>query len=414
VAAQTYLYRFEEGDMLCVVRNIDDDRHPGTGLVSMIRVAPWAFAILWGVLAGCEARPTKPTTASGAITPQAIHPDAAKAGAIASEEPLHRAWLGGATTVTLAHIEVLRRVGADDPNASALFREAEQRIGGGTAEGLAARVSICGADEERRGHTEMPHADAMIQRSSYEVRTGTRSRSTEEQLSDFAGAPARDLRTIEHLDFIELRRTSLPQICLRANLSVVEAYETLVHELVHAVRADPWGEEELAATVADEPAFLSALSLMAGSEVDAYVMAAGAIMHLRCDYHPDARLERLFDPRTLKLRATREEVATIIVQSKPVGFGYGDGSLRGRFAQARRGRLESLSAKRALVATLLTGRRKVIAADSDFLRSGKSKERGAQAIADSRDSLAAARLSEGRLTKLSQDLDVEIARLARP
>jgi hypothetical protein len=292
----------------------------------------------------------------------------AVAGCGGSEHPSRDAasldadWLDGETTITAAHLQRVMALGSSDPEIVALFQEAEKRIGGGSFEGLAARFSVCGPDVKSEGGlTQVKSSDAWMSRPLEELALGKRSPKTVQDLAEAEKIPVRDRRVVTYPDFLFVERTLLPNICIVARIPLVDAYDAVVHELVHATRVDPHATSELAAKSREDGEYRTALVLLPGGEADAY--RTGVRARLRMGYLGNRRsgVQDLFDPASAELRAPVAALAERILAPRPGGLGYADGLFRNAFEEGRHSLLEELSAKRSLVEQVLAERRANIA-----------------------------------------------------
>jgi hypothetical protein len=162
---------------------------------------------------------------------------------------------------------------------------------------------------------------------------------------------------VQKVDFIVVERTPLPQICIVPRLSVAEAYEAVVHELVHALRYRPRGRWDLARTPIDAPSFRQALVTGPGGELEAYTQSVGARIRLRHGRLLASPLLVGFDPASGAPRMPPNDLAALILAPQPGGLGYADGLLSGALVQARREVVDELAARRQLVETMI-GERK--------------------------------------------------------
>jgi hypothetical protein len=344
-------------------------------------------------------------------------------------------WLGGRGAITTEALGRAMQLGAADPVARALFDEAIQRIGGGRLEGLAAQVTPCGPDVVgESGLTKVDTADVYVPRSLEELAFGTRAPETDQVLAAAGAVSSREIRVRTEPDFLVVERTSLPRICILPRLSLAEAYETLVHELVHALRMDPRRSRALALQPIDEAAFRVAVALEPGGEVEAYSTSLGARIRLREPARLTSPLLPFFDPHTGAPLANGDTLAALVLAPRPQGLGYATGTLEGALGRAREALAKSVGAERTMLEAMLAERRTNIPlfeqnvavhthnlgvfqhnldlatarGSSDLAaKSRAGLDDTARKLARTKALLEAARASEARITALLATLDVE-------
>ena len=286
-----------------------------------------------------------------ATTPRPTQPDALGAD-----------WLDGESTIRATHVERLLALGRADPEVTSLVREAVRVLGNGRIDGLAARFSPCPATAgSPPGRTVVNGAIALIPRSLQEIALGQRSPITEAHLAAAQNGRAREVRVTTEADFIRVERTFLPDICIASRLSIVEAYEAVVHELVHALRLSPHARTHLAATAKTKAAFDLAMVLLPGGEVEAYTVSWRARMRI-----PDRGLRmwrglRFINPYTLQLATTPDVLARAILAPPPEGLGYAEGTLASTFEEAKHALDTETTEVRSLLDATLAERRANIA-----------------------------------------------------
>lgn len=334
-------------------------------------------------------------------------------------------WLDGASTIDAVHLGRILALGERDPEVAALFREAVKRLGGGHLEDFTGRFSPCPPTMgSESGFTSVKSLEAWIPRSLEDLALGKRSPSTDAELARFQSGRSRDVRVTTHADFIHAERTLLPEICIVARLPVVDAYEAIVHELVHALGMDPQAKTRLAAVARDKHAYDLSFVLLRGGEVEAYTVSGRARLRLGYRGTRVARIQPFFDPRTAQPALGQEALAEVILATPPKGLGYASGLLANAFDEARRELSAQRVAERSMLEQVLAERRAnigvfttnvdvhthniaahrhnlgVAAATGNQPLAAKSRAgltAAERALADTRKLLEAARASEARL-----------------
>lgn len=277
-------------------------------------------------------------------------------------ESLDEDWLQGGATITPAHLTRELALGANDPEVSALAREAVERLGGGQLAALAACFSSCPASVTLEGGlTIIKSSDVWITRSIEELAFGTRPAQEDQERAGLRKGRFREIRLVEGPDFILVERTLLPEICIVPRLSVAAAYEAIVHELVHAVHIEPRSGSNLAETVRDEHGFLSAFVMVPGGEVHAYTVGTRARLRLQHQAYRASPLIALFDLDSGEPRVPAPAMAEVILGREPYGLGYADGLLQRTFSESRETALGKLEERSNLVAQVLDERRRNLA-----------------------------------------------------
>ena len=288
-------------------------------------------------------------------------PDAAPPSATSNGDPLHANWLGGGSTVSADRVAATLAVGDSDPLVRDLVRKATERLGGGTPAGLAARFSVCEAtDASHAGLTEVRFKDAWVVRTVEELAFATRPEITQRQLAALQEGPSLNVRIVTLPDLVLVERTMLPEICIAQRISILEAYEAIVHELVHALRADPRSALTLAQTAPDERAFLLAFVQAPGGETEAYETAVAARLRLHHTDRLTSPILRFFDRTSGALVVPPVVLADAILAPLPEGLGYADGRLRDSYTNAWRKVRESLSLRSTLIEEALKDRQRLI------------------------------------------------------
>jgi len=218
-------------------------------------------------------------------------------------------------------------------------------------------VSLCADPEVAEGGlTRTEFNDVSVVRTVEEIAFGPRPESTERQLAAVQAGSFLDVRVVTLPDFIRVERTMLPDICISDRVSVLQAYEAIVHELVHALRADPRSQIALARTVTDEGAFRTATVLARGGEVEAYVTGMSARLRLHRSESLTSPIVNLFDPQSGELGAPPIALAARILADRPQGLGYASGLLRDSYPNARRSARAGLSSLYTLAVEALRDR----------------------------------------------------------
>jgi hypothetical protein len=267
-------------------------------------------------------------------------------------------WLDDGPTISAGQLERVLKLGDGDSDVSALVADARTQLGKGDSAALAQRFSPCPATTTVEGGlTTAAVSDVWMPLTVEDLAGATLTAETEKKLVELEKAPAQKARRVRQPDFVLLERTSLPEVCIAPRLSIADAYEAVVHELVHALRRDPRSARNLVATSADERAFLTALTLVPGGEVDAYTVSTRARIRLGHRGKRTAVLLPSFDASTGQLRAAPNQLSELIIAPRPKGLGYADGLLRGAFAEAKKNQLEYLSSKKTAFETAQSERR---------------------------------------------------------
>ena len=280
----------------------------------------------------------------------------------AVKNPLDADWLDGGSTISAEQLDRVLKLGDGDAEVSALVAEARTQLGKGDGRALAERFSPCPPSATVEGGiTTAAVSDVWMPLTVEDLSGATFGAETEKKLLELEKAPNQKARRVRQPDFVLLERTSLPEICIAPRLSLANAYEAVVHELVHALRRDPRAARSLVATAADERAFLSAFALVPGGEVEAYTFSTRASIRLGHGGKRTAPLLPSFDASTGQPRATPAQLAELIIAPRPKGLGYAQGLLRGVFADAKKNQHEYLSSKRKAFETAQSERRTKLA-----------------------------------------------------
>jgi hypothetical protein len=267
-------------------------------------------------------------------------------------------WLDGDDEIEAEHLERVFALGQGDPQARALFDEAKRRLGGGSVEGLVARMDTCATDgASEPGHAKLYCEHALLGLELEDVAAGRPTATTQQRIASLAGAPARDARVEMHADYVLVERTLLPQICVVPRMTVAEAYEVLVHELVHALRYQPCQLMAAARSPLGDDAFRVQAVLAPGGEAEAYTVSVGARLRLRTPGTVSAPLLDLFDRNTGALQVAPEVLAPRILGAPPTGLGYAQNRLKDPRGEAVSALVQQLSLRRALLVELVQRRR---------------------------------------------------------
>ena len=285
-------------------------------LTPLVRAALTALPLALGA---CSSTPASPSLASRQPPP---------ASALAGD------WLDGGSTLQRAHFERLLDVASQDPEVRAFLERAAvalKRQGPGDLFGL---LSVCNqGEQDEGGHTFLLFDIGVFSLDVDSLIAGKASPQVQAQLDEAARQP--DLMRIERRDspdYVLLRRSRVPRICLARGISVASAYEALVHELVHASQRDPQ-LVMVPASQSDQASFLVAFVQAPGDEVDAYLTGARATIRLD---HGRRRVHRALQPLLDDQGqpvADRATVARTILAPVPNGLGYATGALRDAYAK---------------------------------------------------------------------------------
>jgi hypothetical protein len=268
-------------------------------------------------------------------------------------------WLDGGDEIEAKHVSRVLSMGDADPQVKALFAEARAKLGGGTDQGLAARFEICGEEVQNEpGRTTLLCEHALLGMELDDVAAGKPTPSTKKRLDELLATPSRDARVQQHAEYVLVERTLLPKVCVMPRLSLAEAYEVVVHELVHALSYQPCQLMESARSEEPAEAFRAKVLLSPGGEVDAYTASIPARLRLGQGGNAlSAPLIAFFDPKTLALRVPRTELVTPILVPPPAGLGYGVNRMKDPRGELRTALVSQLSLRRDLLAELVQRRR---------------------------------------------------------
>jgi len=271
---------------------------------------------------------------------------------------LRQDWLDGGSSLRRQHFERLLDVASQDPEAVTLLEKSAKilkRSGPGDLFGL---LSVCpeGSSDGSGGHTFFDFDLTVFSLDLESIASKTLSPQVQAQLDQATAAPDL-LRWSRHdfPDYILIRRSKVPTICLVRSMDTSSAYETLLHELTHASLRDPHFSPKKTTEV-DADTFLEAHVQAPGDEVDAYV--AGTRARIRLDHDKGRvhkQLARFFDDQG-NLTAGRPLVARAILGPPPAGLGYAATSLQGAVAKAREAEQAELNSRRRVVEALLQTR----------------------------------------------------------
>lgn len=284
----------------------------------------------------------------------ACSPAREPASSLPPERWMDADWLDGDGRLTLPRFERVLTMGQRDPEVAALFAESVARLGRGRVAELFDRFSVCTPEQAQglAGKTFLRTEVAVFSRTP-EMEAAAREQTR--------GPDLLGVRVVDTPDYLVVRRWVAPRICLVPGISLAGAYEALVHELVHALRRDPFAAEQAADLTApglDEGTFSIARVQSPGDEVDAYVAASRARARLEgTNGVLLGPLQPLFDPSGV-LRAPRDVLARTILAPAPTGLGYASGTMHAALAQARRDEADMLDVRRKVVAALVENKQK--------------------------------------------------------
>lgn len=270
-------------------------------------------------------------------------------------------WLDGEATATPARVLRLFDLAARDPAAKAIVDDATASLGDGSRERLAALFTRCAPDVEgsgEAGKTYLRWQSALLSKDHASLLAGAPSKELSAKIRELSAAERTLVARVEdHPDYVVVRRAERPTICLVAPMSMAAAYEAMIHELVHARARQATDEGPDADAFATEAAYLTAVVLSPGDEVDAYVAASGARARLDgTTRHLVAPLASAFDASG-RLQKPREEIARLVLARRPVGLGYVDGALRGAYARDKETQARLRASRRDFVERLLQAKR---------------------------------------------------------
>ena len=368
----------------------------------------------------------------GACGGSGVHADSA-GGPLASD------WLDGDSDIEGEDLERVFALGARDAQVQAVFAEAKKRLGGGSVDALAERMKTCATDPAQEpGHAKLLCEHALLGLEVEDLVAGKPTAVTQQRIAEVVATPARDARVEMHTDYVLVERTLLPQICVVPRMTLAEAYEVLLHELVHALHYEPCKLMASATQPLDDDAFRQQVVLAPGGEADAYVLSVGARLRLGTPGSVTSPLLDLFDPQTGALRVTREALAPRILAPPPGGLGYAQNRLRDPRGEATAALIQQLSLRRSLLEELIRKRRSAAGVHAQNVaihgqniqasqhnigvaqRKGDGRAQSEwraklaaseQGLAATKASLDAASASETRLTAELATLDAQLAEL---
>jgi hypothetical protein len=308
-------------------------------------VRSWFALLLLVLLASC-ARPSPP---SAPLSGRAPPPAAA----------LRKDWLDGASSLRREHFERLLDLVAQDPEAVALVQKAVVAFKRRDHGDLFPLFSLCPADtpKDSGGHTFFDFDLGVFSLDVESLASGKLSANAQAQLDEALGAPnlMRHVRK-DFPDYVLIRRSMIPRICMVQGLDLTTAYETLLHELTHATLRDPHFSPKKASEL-DEPSFLEGAVQAPGDEVDAYVAGTRARIRLeKSRERVHKQLQRFFDDQG-NLTGPRLQVARAILAPPPAGLGYAATSLQDAHARALEAENAEFSTRLQVVEATLTMRR---------------------------------------------------------
>jgi hypothetical protein len=335
-------------------------------------------------------------------------------------DPLDVRWLSE-PKIHGSDLAKLAEMGKGDAEVSALFAEATRTLGG-SLDAVASHMTICPQEVTREGGlTLVERHSALIGRPIEEVAAGPASPTADAYFRSLKFA-VRAVRRTDEPDSVRFDLTLMPKICFVQKLSVGEAYEGVVHELVHALRYDPDDVTAIAVSSPDEATFMRRAVLTRGGEAEAYAIATRARRRIRGGHFNSslAPILNLDSPTPI----APEVFANAILAPPPRGLGYADGIFRGTYQEAIVKARETLVTERDLDAKLLGERRNFLAylAKKDQVDQsnlgvfehnaevGKARGDGAL-IADSQRQYAETKASIARTKTLGEVANASIARL---
>lgn len=268
-------------------------------------------------------------------------------------------WLDGGGSIQPRHLTRVLGMGDGDPAVKALFAEARTKLGGGSDEGLAARFELCGEEVQNEpGRTTLLCEHALLGMELDDVVAGKPTPSTKKRLDELTATPSRDARVQQHAEYVLVERTLLPKVCVMPRLSLAEAYEVVVHELVHALSYQPCQLMESARSDEAPDAFRAKVLLSPGGEVDAYLASIPARLRLgQGGSALSAPLITYFDAKTFAPKVQREELVSPILVAPPQGLGYGLNRMKDPRAELRLALVAQLDLRRELLGELVQRRR---------------------------------------------------------
>lgn len=275
------------------------------------------------------------------------------------EAALRGDWLGGSSSLRREHFERLLDVASQDPAAIALLEKSAVTLKRRNVADLFGLLSLCpeGGAEDAGGHTFFDYDLGVFSIDLETLASGKPSAQVQAQFEQVTSAPQLMRWTRQDFpDYVLVRRTMVPRICLVRTMDVVSAYETLLHELTHATLRDPHFALKKTSEV-DEATFLEQFVQAPGDEVDAYV--AGTRARIRVDKgraRVHKQFARFFDDQG-NLTAARLLVARAILAPPPAGLGYAATSLRDARAKSHEAEVAELNARLRVVEATLSMRR---------------------------------------------------------
>lgn len=282
-----------------------------------------------------------------------------------AEGPYASDWLDGEAAVTPAKVTRLFDLASRDPAAKAIVDESAASLAKGSRDRLATLFTRCAPEVEASGEagkTYLRWQSAVLSKDHATLLAGAPSPELTAKIKELSATKQTLVARVEdHPDYVVVRRAEIPTICLVAPMPIAAAYEAMIHELVHARARQATDEGPDPFAHSTEEAYLTATVLSPGDEVDAYVAASGARARLdRTTKHLLPPLASSFDSNG-RLLVKREEIARLVLASRPAGLGYADSGLRGAYARDKEAIAKLRASRREFVDQLLRGKKQELA-----------------------------------------------------
>ncbi len=225
---------------------------------------------------------------------------------------------------------------SQDVQSRALLEKALGKLGLHSFDELVNYVTVCDDTKipaTRRGQTEQKWQTITENATESDLRSGKapadyfRDRIEADRIK-FNGLAIRMVEV--HPDYVRARFWVEPSICLREGMSMIEQYETFIHELTHLVETDQLAEDDLLA-YADLDDYALKTVLSPGSEVDAFIAGTSAQLRLVHSLTDIPVPFRIFFDEDGKFTGDRTAFAKVILAPRPAGMGYRDNTYRKQY-----------------------------------------------------------------------------------
>lgn len=272
---------------------------------------------------------------------------------------LQENWLQGSRTLRQQYFERLLDLVAQDPEATTLINQAVTAFKRREPGDLFRLFSLCPPDTppDSGGHTFLDFNIAVFSLDIDSLSSGKPSAQVQLQIDDLLKAPE-NMRVVQKNfpDYIMIKRSMIPKICMIQDMNLASAYQTLLHELTHATLRDPHTLPGSPMSM-DESTFLEKLVQAPGDELDAYRVSIRARIRLdksRENVYP--QLRRFFNDQG-DLTGSRIQLARAILAPAPVGLAYASTSMSGAYKEAIETERAEFATRLKLVEATLAARK---------------------------------------------------------